>query len=208
MKNKKNVHGDMTNFIYTEMNIYIKTAAFAILSFINTLTLSAQNPVANRVRAAAESLPDGCETVAKYTDNRYHCLFYTMHNRLYKYDVLTNKNTDVNFTPFAYSSIYATYLAPKGKYIYICIERSPFSQTTPENSHELWRISPDGDESKKIDEGIKIIKRKGCFIIKKLSRIKRVKDKNGTRRQWMMRDHYYNLDGHIIWAKDEYEYKK
>lgn len=37
---------------------------------------------------------------------------------------------------------------------------------------------------------------------------KRVKDKNGTRRQWMMRDHYYNLDGHIIWAKDEYEYKK
>lgn len=46
------------------MNIYIKTAAFATLSFINTLTLSAQNPVANRVRAAAESLPDGCEIVA------------------------------------------------------------------------------------------------------------------------------------------------
>lgn len=91
MKNQKSVHGDMTNFIYTEMNIYIKTAAFAILSFINTLTLSSQNPVANRVRAAAESLPDGCEIVAKYTDNRYHCLFYTMHNRLYKYDVLTNK---------------------------------------------------------------------------------------------------------------------
>ena len=65
MKNKKNVHGDMTNFIYTEMNIYIKTAAFAILSFINTLTLSPQNPVANRVRAAAEV----CRTDARLWQN-------------------------------------------------------------------------------------------------------------------------------------------
>lgn len=198
----------MTNCIYTEMNRNIKIAVFAILALANISALSAQNPVANRVKAAAENLPDGCEIVAKYTDSRYHCLFYTMHNRLYKYDVMTNKNTDVNFTPFAYSSIYATYVAPKGKHIFICIERSPFSQTTPENNHELWMISPDGGESKKIDEGIKIHKRKGCFIIKKISRMKKVKDKNGTRQQWMMRDHYYNLDGHIIWAKDEYEYKK
>ncbi|MEJ8769972.1 hypothetical protein [Prevotella sp. HCN-7019] len=121
---------------------------------------------------------------------------------------MTNRNTDVNFTPFAYSSISATYIAPKGKYIFICIERSPFSKTSPENNHELWRISPDGKESTKIDEGLNILKRKGCFIIKKISRLRKIKNKNGIKQQWMMRDHYYDLDGHIIWAKDEYEYRK
>ena len=190
------------------MNHYIKIMSIIIGALMQICTISAQTPVANRVKAAAENLPEGCKVVAKYTDNKYHCLFYTMHNRLYKYDVITNRNTDINFTPFAYSSITASYIAPKGKYIFVCIERNPFSQNSPENNRELWRISPDGKESTKIDEGLKIIKRKGCFIVQKLSRMKKKKQKNGSRMQWMMRDHYYDLDGHIIWAKDEYEYER
>lgn len=190
------------------MRCNLKIISLLICGLIYTNNIYAQNPVANRVKAAAENLPEGCAVVAKYTDSKYHCLFYTMHNRLYKYDVMTNRNTDVNFTPFAYSSISATYIAPKGKYIFICIERSPFSKTSPENNHELWRISPDGKECTKIDEGLNILKRKGCFIIKKISRLRKIKNKNGIKQQWMMRDHYYDLDGHIIWAKDEYEYRK
>lgn len=95
------------------MNHYIKIMSLIIGALMQIYTISAQTPVANRVRAAAENLPEGCNVVAKYTDNKYHCLFYTMHNRLYKYDVITNRNTDVNFTPFAYSSITASYIAPK-----------------------------------------------------------------------------------------------
>lgn len=61
------------------------------------LLLTAQTPLANRVKAMARHLPAGAEVVSKYTDNHRHCLYYTLYNRLFRYDVVTNKSVGVEF---------------------------------------------------------------------------------------------------------------
>jgi len=170
------------------------------------LSAKAQTPVANRVRAMAARLPEGCKVVAKYTDDKRHCLYYTAHNRLYRYDVLTNKNHEVRFTTEAYSHILNTYITEQGAYVFVCVEKDLHPKEPPENVQELWRISSNDRRNKKIGEGFAIEKRPGCFIIKKVS--KRIEPTSGRKKtRWMVQDHYYYLDGRTIWAKEEYEYK-
>ena len=50
------------------MNHYIKIMSIIIGALMQICTISAQTPVANRVKAAAENLPEGCKVVAKYTE--------------------------------------------------------------------------------------------------------------------------------------------
>ena len=50
----------------------------------------------------AEHLPKTASVIAKYTDNRRHCLYYSMHNRIFRYDVLSNKSIDVNVSSDSY----------------------------------------------------------------------------------------------------------
>lgn len=180
--------------------------ALAILSMLTFAIYSgAQTPIANRVKAMADNLPKECRVVAKYTDDKRHCLYYSMNNRLYKYDVLTNKNHEVKFSTNSYSKILNTYIVDKGRYIYLCVEKDLHPKRSPENIRELWQINTIDMASKKVGSGYNIEKRKGCFIIKKTSR--RMVGKATGMDKWMVRDHYYDLDGHIIWAKNEYEYR-
>lgn len=183
-----------------------KAMAAALLLWL-AMAAQAQTPVANRVKAMAKQLPYGCEVVAKYTDNERHCLYYTQHERLYRYNVLTNKKHEVRFSPDAYSSIVDTYVTEKGDYVFVCVEKNLQPKKSPENTQELWRIDTKTLKNKKIGDGFAVEKHKGCFIIKKVSRVLE-SPSQPEKKQWMVQDHYYFLDGRTLWAKDEYLYKE
>lgn len=82
-------------YITMEINKQIRILALAFLLIPNS-RISAQTPVANRIKALVKTLPEGSEIVARYTDMKRHSLYYILHNRLYKYDVLNNSQDEIN----------------------------------------------------------------------------------------------------------------
>ncbi len=79
------------------MKLFLKLIIVFIL-FLFPFLIQAQTPIANRVKAMAKHLPEGANVIAKYTDNKRHCLYYGLHNRLFRYDVIKNKSENVEFT--------------------------------------------------------------------------------------------------------------
>lgn len=167
----------------------------------------AQTIVANRVKAAAAALPDGCRTVAKYTDNQRHCLYYTSNERMYKYDVLTDRKAEVRFSSGAYSRIINTCITEEGRYLFVWVDKDLTPKTPPENIQELWRIDTFSNRYKRIGAGFAVEKHKNCFIIKALS-ARNEQSPAGRKAQWKARDHYFLLDGRPLSPKEEYTISK
>lgn len=167
----------------------------------------AQTPIANRVHAAANRLGLECRTVAKYTDNKRHCLYYSSSNRLFCYDVWTDKTHEVRFSNEAYQCIVETYLSPKGRYLFIDVECNENAASGFEDHRQLWIYDTFSGKFEKVGAGFDVSKGRDSFIIKKATHCLNPKAPVSQQR-WMVRDHYYYMDnGRNIWAKDEYEYK-
>ncbi len=163
----------------------------------------AQTPVANRVNAMAKSLAPLAQVVAKYTDGHRHCLYFTQANRLYRYDVVTNRREDVSFAIKPYVKIMATWLSPDGNFIFIAIDRGANADFYLDDGKELWRYDSRKQTSYKVGQGFRIWREKGCFVISRASRSLNP-DAPQSKQQWMAQDHYYDLFGKVIWAKEEY----
>ena len=162
-----------------------------------------QTPIANRVKAMANKLPKGTFVVAKYTDDARHCLYYVMHNRLYRYDVLKDKSQNVEFATDGYLSIIDTFTSPDGNYLFIAVDNGSLASFYPDDGQELWRINSRTLRALKIGEGFKVEKRDDCLVIRKFFRCLNPKDPI-NKQKWMARDHYFDLYGHVNYAKDEY----
>ena len=119
---------------------------FALLSI-------AQTPVANRVKAVVAHLPRHASVVAKYTDVYRHCLYFTMANRLYQYDVLTDRQHDVPFTGNSYARIITTWLSPDGNFFFIAVDRGNLASFYLDDGQEVWRYDSRKHKSKKIGQG-------------------------------------------------------
>lgn len=166
----------------------------------------AQTPVANRVNAMAKSLAPQAKVVAKYTDNHRHCLYFTQADRLYRYDVETSRREDVNFTTDAYARILATWLSPDGNFFFIAVDRGANADFYLDDGQELWRYDSRKKTSYKVGQGFKIRREKESFVISRASRSLNP-DAPQSKQQWMAQDHYYDLFGKVIWAKEEYRVK-
>ncbi len=173
-------------------------------SLLLALLSVAQTPVANRVKAVVAHLPRQASVVAKYTDVYRHCLYFTMANRLYQYDVLTDRQHDVSFTGNSYAHIITTWLSPDGNFFFIAVDRGNLSSFYLDDGQEVWRYDSRKHKTKKIGQGFCIEVQKGCIVIKRASRCLNP-DAAPKHQQWMAQDHYYDLYGNIIWAKDEYK---
>lgn len=163
----------------------------------------AQTPIAHRVKATIDYLPKDIGIVAKYTDNTRHCLFYTYNQRLYIYDVLTDKKHEVTFNAKGYEKIIKTYLSPDGDFVFVAIDNGDLASFYLEDGQELWCIDSRNRRASIVGKGYSIIKRKGCFIIKKASRCLNPSAPQ-SHQKWMGKDHYYDLTGKVIWTKEEY----
>jgi len=177
-----------------------------ILTIFLSMTAAAQTPVANRVKAMEKTLQKGAESVAKYTDNKRHCLYYTFHNRLYRYDVMTNKRENVEFATDAYNKIKATMLSPDGNFVFVIVDRGDLANFYLSDGQQLWRIDSRNLKSTKIGEGYDIKKNDKDFVIKKAHRCL---NPNASRnaQKWTARDHHFDLTGHVLFASDEYKIK-
>lgn len=170
-------------------------------------TAKAQTPVANRVKAVVSQLPEQASVVAKYTDVRRHCLYYTLRNRLYLYDVIKNKRSEVHFTDKSYKRIFATWLSPDGNYLFIAVDRGSLSLFYLNDGQQLWRYDSNTHRTLKVGQGFSIARRKGCFKIKQAWRCL---NPNAQQRyqQWTARDHYYDPYGNVIFALGEYKIER
>jgi len=185
---------------------FICTQACAISIFFAALLLlsapaTAQTIVANRVKAAAASLPKGSRIVAKYTDNKRHSLYYIANDRLYKYDVLTNTNSDVRFTTSPYSHIVNTYVTEHGRYIFVCVDKNGSGKADRKNSQELWRITPDENTCKMIGRGFAVQKVNDIFVIKVFVERKATASGDENSR-WTVRERHFYLDGQSRWMEE------
>lgn len=170
-------------------------------------TAGAQTPIANRVQAMARSLAPHAKIVAKYTDNQRHCLYYTYADRLYSFDVITNRHNDISFATDAYANIISSWLSPDGNFIFIAVDRGNYANFYLEDGKELWRYDTREKTAVKIGSGFYIWHKPGCLIICRASRCLNPEAPR-SHQQWMAQDHYYDLYGKIIWAKGEYRVKK
>lgn len=176
------------------MSLLLSTAAFS------------QTPVANRVKGVVKHLPKEAVVVAKYTDNARHSLYYIEANRLYCYDVLTNKREEFVFVNSSYDHIIANWLSPDGNFVFIAIDKGKNVSNYMDSGQELWRIDSQTRRRTRVGVGFSIERRKGCYIIKRGTRCLNPSAPVEQQR-WMAQDHYYDLYGDVIWAKDEYEVK-
>jgi hypothetical protein len=180
--------------------------AIGLIVSLTALPTRAQTPVAIRVKAVVKSLPPHASVVAKYTDNKRHCLYYTLQNRLYCYDVVANKNEEVTFTQGGYSRILSAWYSPDGNFLFIAIDRGTYSNFYLDDGQELIRYDSFLHRSYSVGTGYKIERRKGCYVIKKASRCLNPSAPQSSQ-HWLARDHYYDLYGKTIWAKEEYRVK-
>lgn len=178
-----------------------------LLAMALGLPAQAQTPVADRIRAAIKHLPKNIEVVAKYTDNQRHCLYYILDHRLYCLDVIKNKNEEVRFSE-SYLKILDCYLVKKGKLLFVSIDRGSLSKTYAVDGQKLYMINPLNRKIKEVGSGYSIkkstIKGNECFSIKKAHKFlnpnKVIKDQ-----QWIAKEHFYSIDGAILYAGDEFK---
>ncbi len=173
---------------------------------LSSLLAAAQTPVANRVKAVIRHLPREAAVVAKYTDNARHSLYYTLHNRLYRFDVLKNTNEDITFADEGYSRILATYLSPDGNFVFIAVDRGSLANFYPDDGQVLWRIDSRTRKPLRIQSGFKVEKQKSCFVVRKAYRCLNPKALP-QQQKWTARNHYYDLFGTVLFAKEEYPIK-
>ena len=190
---------------YIHIPLKHRLAIFFLLLTVSVLA-HAQSPLANRVKAYARHLPENAKLVAKYTDRMRHCVYYTIDNRLYCYDAVTNRSEDINFANKSYHQILATWWSPDGNFLLITIDKGSFSTFYLDDGQELWRYDTRKKTPLKIGQGFAIKRQKGCFVIKRASRCLNPKAERSLQ-QWMGQDHYYDLYGKTIWAKEEYRIK-
>lgn len=178
---------------------------FAFLLIIHAGAM-AQTPIANRVKAVVKCLPAQAHVVAKYTDNQRHCLYYTLRNRLFRYDVKTNKREEISFSPNSYSSIITTWLSTDGNSFFIAIDRKNLVSFYLDNGQELWAYDSHTKHSKRVGIGFSISRSGEQIIIKRASRCIN-KQTAQNRQHWMVCDHRYDGNGTPLGKGEEYKLK-
>ena len=169
-------------------------------------SVEANNPIENRISSAKKSLPKGARIVVSYWGTRGQKLELIVRVLMVSYDGITRNKCGETFATTKYSKIKECWLSPDSTYIFMAVDNGPFSSFYLDNGQTLWRLDTRTKRSRRIGEGFEISHKKGCIVIRKASRCLNPKAQQ-SRQKWMGQDHYYDLNGKIIWAKDEYKIK-
>ena len=98
-----------------------------------------QSPIANRVKARAARLKSNESAIAKYTDDRRHCLYYLRSNRIFKYDAVSGVSSEIVFCQDGYDSIIRTWLSKDGNTIFVLVDRSSLTSQPLVDGQEVLR---------------------------------------------------------------------
>lgn len=177
------------------------------LSLVLCSVVEAQSPIANRVKGVISSLPKSAKVVARYMDTQRHSLYFIIENRLYCYDVITEKRNEVSFADGSYNSILSIWLSPDRNFIFIAIDKKGFVSNYLDGGRELWRFDSLKKRYYKVGQGYKIRRLNDTIVIEQASRCINPQAPLDKQR-WMGKEHYYDAYGKVIWAKEEFEIKK
>lgn len=186
------------------MLILLRRLTLAILSLMLSFGAMAQTPVANRIKAVIKHLPAGAQVVAKYTDNRRHCVYYTLRNRLFCYDVMTTHAVETFFSTDSYAHITATWLSPDGNFFFITVDKGNLAQFYLNDGKVLWRFDSRTQRAKKIGQGFDISHKPNGIIIKSAARCINPEAPQ-DRQHWTAQDHQYDNYGKNLNLGDEYQ---
>jgi len=183
--------------------LIVSFAFLAIFSF----GITAQTPIANRIKALANHLPKGAKVVARYTDAKRHSLYYMLDNWLYNYDVWSNRNEKVSFFNEGYRKIVMDAVSPDGQYLVFCIDKGMQTGERLENRYELWQIDSYSKQPRKMGVG---------FFFKDINHTYTLTESTRCRnphapeklRQWYVKDHKFNSSGAVLSVSEEYLWTK
>lgn len=179
---------------------------FLFLTLLSHTVAYSQTPVANRVKAVAGSLKKDAVVVAKYTDNHRHCLYYIEGDRLFCYDVMTNRREEIHFANSSYDKILSAWLSPDGNFFFIAVDKGTPANFYMDCGQELWRFDSRTKRTYKVGVGFRIERRKDNIVIMRGTRCLNP-SAPPSRRRWMAQNHFYDLYGKVMWAQEEYEVK-
>ena len=168
---------------------------------------TAQTPIANRIKARAAQMGNAEHVVAKYTDDRRHCLYYTKGERLYLYDAIKGKSREVSFSTNSYAHILTTFRSSDDNLLFIVVDRRHYSSFFLNDRMEVWRINSFSGKTDKIASGFGFKLKKDHFMLTKAHRCLNPKAPL-ARQKWTVRDHSYYLSGKPLWISDEYPWTK
>lgn len=171
-------------------------------TFFFAYTAYGQTLIANRIKAAVKRLSKEAVVAAQYTDKARHCVYYIMNHRLYRLDVISNEEQEVDF-PNGYLKITGTYSAPRQDILFVIVDRGSLSANYAIDGQTLYAINSHTLRKKEVGSGFSIkkstVKGEPCITIKKA-----YKCIDPTRNKWKARNHHYDLSGNIIYAGDDY----
>lgn len=147
------------------------------------------------------SLPKQATLIANYP-GRQNAAYYKYNERIFVYDKTRKSYTEIPFG-YGYESIKDIYLSPAKSRIFVVLDMGAHADNYVCSGQQLWVINTLNRQSRKLIEGFKTEKRKGCIVVSKADYCLNSKAPI-EKRQWKCRNHYFSFTGKVIWSMDDY----
>ena len=151
--------------------------------------------------AGTMPLPKQAKLIANYP-GRQNAVYYRYNERIFVYDKTRKSYTEIPFG-YGYESIKDIYLSPAKSRIFVVLDMGSHADNYVCNGQQLWVINTLNRQSRKLIEGFKAEKRKGCIVMSKADYCLNSKAPIEKRR-WKCRNHYFSFTGKVIWSMDDY----
>lgn len=148
------------------------------------------------------TIPKSAKLIANYS-GRQNTIFFTYNGRIYCYDKAQKLSSDIPFDN-GYEKIKDIYLSPAKSRIFVVLDMGARATNYVCDGQQLWVINTLNRQTRKLFEGFRVEKRKGCIVVGKADYCCNSKAPFEQRR-WKCRNHYFDFTGKIIWCMDDYE---
>lgn len=171
-----------------------------LMAVLLPVSASGQTPIANRVKARAAHLKSNETAIAKYTDDRRHCLFFVRSSRIFKYDAVSGSTSEIVFCQDGYDTIMKTWISKDGGIMFVLVDRSSLTTQPLVDKQEICSLNSFTGKTGKIASGFSFgIKKDGSFYLTHQVDVR--KNAHG-RYDHIVEDQWFYDDGRPLWVKD------
>ena len=159
----------------------------------------------SKKRPAETKMPKSSKLVASFDDRR-NASYYLYDNRLIYYDKASQKGREIPFG-YGYDRVKDIFLSPMKSRIFVVLDMGTHSTYYICDGLQLWVINTLNGQKRKLIEGFKVEKRKGCIVVGKVQFCHNSKAPLNKRR-WRAHNHYFDFTGKVLWMMDDYDVMK
>ena len=146
-------------------------------------------------------IPKAAKIIADYSGRR-STTYYQYNERVFCYDKESKTTEEIQFG-YGYDNIKAIYVSPAKSRIFVVLDMGSHSSCYVRDGQQLWVINTLNHQTRKLQDGFRVEKRKGCIVMGKADFCV---NSNApiNQRKWKCRNHYFDFTGKIIWSMDDY----